>query len=106
MQLIRAANLQRWEKVGEPEIIAKKYKLVLGAQKYRNPHNGEAEDHSFFTKDEGGAVCAITKGGTVVLVRQFKQAAGDFIYEFPAGFLKDGEDAADLIRELREETGY
>ena len=45
--------------------------------------------------------------GTVVLIRQFRQAAGGFIYEIPAGKLYPGEDPmACAARELEEEIGY
>jgi 8-oxo-dGTP pyrophosphatase MutT (NUDIX family) len=43
----------------------------------------------------------------VVLIRQFRHAAGDFIYEIPAGRLDPGESPqACAARELEEETGY
>lgn len=42
----------------------------------------------------------------VMLIRQYRYAAEDFIYEIPAGRLEPGEDpAACARRELREETG-
>ena len=43
----------------------------------------------------------------VVLIRQFRHAADDFIYEVPAGRLDPGETPeACAARELAEETGY
>jgi ADP-ribose pyrophosphatase len=43
----------------------------------------------------------------VVLIRQFRHAADDFIYEVPAGRLDPGESPEDCAsRELAEETGY
>ena len=42
----------------------------------------------------------------ILLIRQYRYAAEDFVYEIPAGRLDDGEDPADCAtRELREETG-
>lgn len=42
----------------------------------------------------------------LLLIRQYRYAAGGFIYEIPAGRLDPGEDPADCARrELREETG-
>ena len=43
----------------------------------------------------------------VVLIRQFRHATDDFIYEVPAGRLDPGESAEQCAtRELAEETGY
>jgi len=43
----------------------------------------------------------------VVLVHQYRYAAGGYVYEIPAGIPMDGEDWEDCARrELKEETGY
>jgi ADP-ribose pyrophosphatase len=43
----------------------------------------------------------------VVLVRQYRYAAGGHLYEVPAGIPEKGEDwEACALRELEEETGY
>ncbi len=42
----------------------------------------------------------------VVLIRQYRYSIGNYIYEFPAGLIDEGEDFhAAGIRELKEETG-
>ena len=42
----------------------------------------------------------------LLLIKQYRYAAGGFIYEIPAGLLNDGEDPKDCAaRELKEETG-
>lgn len=42
----------------------------------------------------------------LVLVRQFRISIGDYIYEFPAGLVDEGESYAQAgARELKEETG-
>jgi ADP-ribose pyrophosphatase len=57
----------------------------------------------------GGAVAIvpIDPEGNVILVRQYRHAAGRILLEIPAGTLNKDEDP-DLCadRELREETGY
>ena len=56
-----------------------------------------------------GAVAAVPllDGDRVVMVRQFRQAAGEVLLEIPAGTLDPGEDPSDCVaRELGEEIGY
>lgn len=56
-----------------------------------------------------GAVAAVPllDGDRVVMVRQFRQAAGEVLLEIPAGTLDPGEDpCACVARELTEEIGY
>ena len=53
------------------------------------------------------AVVPLKADGTVVLIRQYRLAAGGFIYEVPAGKLHPGEDPQQCaVRELEEEIGY
>jgi ADP-ribose pyrophosphatase len=52
------------------------------------------------------AIVAVDGDGRVVLIRQFRHAAGGFIWEIPAGVLEPGEPPlACAQRELEEETG-
>jgi ADP-ribose pyrophosphatase len=52
------------------------------------------------------AVVALDAQNEVTLVRQFRHAAGGYIWEVPAGTLGADEDPADCAaRELREEAG-
>ena len=56
-----------------------------------------------------GAVAAVPliDADTIVMVRQFRQAAGETLLEIPAGTLDPGEDpVACMVRELEEEIGY
>jgi ADP-ribose pyrophosphatase len=53
------------------------------------------------------AVVPMTDSGKVVLVRQYRQAAGEVLMEIPAGTLEPGENPADCAhREVQEEVGY
>lgn len=64
------------------------------------PCKREVVEHS------GGAAVLCVREGKVALVRQFRYAYGEEIYEIPAGKLSAGEDpAAAAARELSEETG-
>ncbi|WMJ73384.1 NUDIX hydrolase [Cytophagaceae bacterium ABcell3] len=53
-------------------------------------------------------ILPITQEGEIVLVRQYKHAAGEILIELPGGFMEDDEKdpLAAAKRELQEETGY
>ena len=53
------------------------------------------------------AVVPMKDDRTVILIRQYRHAAGGFIYEIPAGKLDPGEDPRHCAaRELDEEIGF
>lgn len=55
----------------------------------------------------GAAVVALDDQQRVCLVRQYRHAAGGWIWEFPAGKIDDREPPLQTAqRELEEETGY
>jgi ADP-ribose pyrophosphatase len=65
-------------------------------------------DHDVVRHPGAAGVVALTPGGDVLLVRQFRPAIGQALVEIPAGLLdRRGEDALSCAaRELLEETGY
>ena len=69
--------------------------------------NGETVDLETIRHPGAAAVVPVKDDATVVLIRQFRHAAGGFIYEIPAGKLHPGEDPlCCAARELEEEVGY
>lgn len=59
--------------------------------------------------EHGGAVAIAARDarGRLLLVKQFRAAASDWLVEIPAGRLEPGEEPlAAAKRELEEETGY
>jgi ADP-ribose diphosphatase len=53
------------------------------------------------------AVVPLKEDGSVILIHQFRHAAGGYLYEVPAGTLAPGESPeACALREVEEETGY
>jgi ADP-ribose pyrophosphatase len=69
--------------------------------------NGETVELETIRHPGAAAVVPVKDDGTVVLIKQFRHAAGGFIYEIPAGKLHPGEDPVHCAsRELEEEVGY
>lgn len=70
---------------------------VLHGTSYRDiiEHNG------------GSVICPVTDDNKIVMVKQYRKAAEDFLLEIPAGKIDPGEDPyLTAVRELKEETGY
>jgi len=53
------------------------------------------------------SILAITPDERIVVIRQYRHAIGDFIYELPSGYVDEGESPLNAaVRELAEETGF
>jgi ADP-ribose pyrophosphatase len=71
----------------------------------RLPHGPEA-DLEVVRHDGSVVLMAVADDGRLLLVRQFRYAAGRFLWELPAGSLEKGEDPdAAARRECQEELG-
>ena len=69
--------------------------------------NGTTVELEVVRHPGAAAIVPLKDERTVVLIRQYRHAAGGFIYEIPAGKLHPGEDPrACAARELEEEIGY
>jgi len=69
--------------------------------------SGERATLALFKHPGASAVVPFLDAENVVLLRQFRHAAGGVIWEVPAGKLDRGEDPLRCAaRELEEETGY
>jgi len=78
--------------------------LRVDTVKLPNGHESQREIVS-----HRGAVCIVPyrADGCILMVRQFRLAAGRVLLEIPAGSMEAGEDPqACAARELEEETGY
>lgn len=55
----------------------------------------------------GAVIIAQPSAREIVLVRQYRYAVGEELWELPAGMIETGEDPREAaLRELEEETGY
>ena len=78
----------------------------LSLEEHRLP-DGRSASFEIIRHSGGAAVLPVLDDGRIVLIRQYRAAVGQTLWEIPAGRLEPGEDAAAcVLRELREEAGY
>ncbi len=69
--------------------------------------NGETAFREVIEHNGGACVAALDDNGNLLMVRQYRYAAGETMWEIPAGKLEKGEDPlVCAARELEEEAGY
>lgn len=88
------------EKIFEGKIINLRVDTVeLENQKYTKREIVEHKNAS--------AIIAVDDKNQLLLVRQYRKAVEDFLYEIPAGIMNIAEEPVECaLRELKEETGY
>jgi ADP-ribose pyrophosphatase len=80
--------------------------LDVAVEEHRMP-DGRQSRFEIIRHPGGAAILPVLPDGRVLLIRQFRPALGEMIYEIPAGRLEPGESARDCAaRELVEEVGY
>jgi ADP-ribose pyrophosphatase len=88
-------------------VLASTRVLELRSVHFCHPARGTERDYVVAHTPDWVNVVALTPGGMLVLVRQFRFGADDFSLEIPGGVIEAGEDpVAAGVRELSEETGY
>jgi len=72
------------------------------------PSGAELSPYYVLSYPEWVSVVAITPDACVVLIRQYRHAAGDFVLELPGGAVdpSDASEEQSAQRELKEETGF
>ena len=69
--------------------------------------NGVSTDLDYIEHPGAAAIVPIIAPGEVLLIKQYRHALKQYIWEIPAGTLDPGEPVMDCARrELIEETGY
>lgn len=95
-----------WVREGERTLASTKV-LDLKSVRFRQPGLGAAKEFVVIHAPDWVNVVALTPGGNIVLVRQFRFGSGALSLEIPGGMIEEGEDpVAAGVRELAEETGY
>jgi ADP-ribose pyrophosphatase len=80
--------------------------LDVGVETHAMP-DGRCSAFEIIRHPGGAAILPVLADGRVLLIRQFRPAIGEMVYEVPAGRLEPGESARGCAaRELIEEAGY
>jgi len=98
--------LKKWKLLKKENIFISKY---LGADKsaYELPNGSVIEDWYTFSRGNFVLVVAVNSKNEVLIIKQYRAAADDFIYELPAGWIDENETPLEAgIRELKEEAGF
>ena len=102
------------QKIHEGKFITRynlEYETVSGKPKVyemisRNKNISSLKDLQNSRVDAVVMILHDESGEQILLSREFRMATGEWVYNFPAGLIDSGEDAASAAeRELREETG-
>ena len=99
--------MNAWQVLSSKVLIDRRPWLHVVEQNVRLPNGHVIEGYLLAQDREFAMVLALTDDGRVPLVRQYKHGPRRAVYDLPAGYLDEGEDAlACAQRELIEETGY
>jgi ADP-ribose pyrophosphatase len=97
--------------MGEARMLSSRVAYKGGHIEVREDHLIEPAGHECSREIvvHPGAVCIVARPtpDEVILIRQYRHAAGRELLEIPAGTLNEGEDPRECaIRELEEEAGF
>ena len=104
-------NRHKKRKTGRVKVLSSKVifeGLVFGVRRDRviEP-NGIATTREWITHSGSVVVLPVFSDGRILMIRQYRHAAGQHLWELVAGHKDAGEDFAQgARRELQEETGY
>jgi len=93
-------------KIISREIVFAGRVLDVGVEEHLMP-DGRQSRFEIIRHPGGAAILPVLPDGRLLLIRQFRPAIGEMVYEIPAGRLEPGESALECAgRELIEEAGY
>lgn len=70
-------------------------------------HDGQVVQRELIRYSGAAVILPVLDDGSIVLIKNYRFAIDEDLYELPAGMLEDAEDPAlCAARELTEETGY
>ncbi len=95
-----------WEQISSKYLVRENW-ATLRVDTCRMPDGTVIPDYYVLEYPDWVNVIALTEDNQVVLVRQYRHAAGEEVLEIPGGVIEKDETPEDAARrELLEETGY
>lgn len=95
-----------WEKLSSKYIVRENW-ATLRVDSCRMPDGTLIPDYYVLEYPDWVNAIALTEDNEIILVKQYRHAAGEVILELPGGCIEKGESPEEAIRrELQEETGY
>jgi 8-oxo-dGTP pyrophosphatase MutT (NUDIX family) len=96
----------KWPRIRSRRTTAVSPWMSIIAREVEFSRGAPAEVYHAVEQADYIAIVAITRGGKIPIVRQFRPALEAFSWELPAGLVERGERPVDCARrELMEETG-
>jgi len=91
----------------EKQVIYRGQKVQLELHRLENEETAKRHTREVCVHPGAVAILGLLDDQKVVLIRTYRYAIGQYLYELPAGTLEKGEDPMNCAgRELLEETGY
>ncbi len=95
-----------WEKISSKYLVKKSW-ATLRVDTCRMPDGTVVPEYYVLEYPDWVNAVALTSDNQVILVKQYRQAAGEVMLELPGGCIEKNESAEEAVRrELLEETGY
>lgn len=96
----------KWPRIRSRRTTAVSPWMSIVAREVEFSRGADAQVYHAVAQADYISIVALTAGGKIPIVRQYRPAIEAFAWELPAGLVDRGEDPADSCRrELLEETG-
>ena len=98
--------LKKW-KILESQVALDSKWFRIVKEKVKLSDSTILDDYYVWNSPDVSLIIPVKNDGNIILVRQYKHGAKDYMIEFPAGVVDEDEDPFECAkRELMEETGY